>query len=93
MFPIGYHNVLILSSYEEGDIRQDDVCVGSPTKNKRVLAKSESILGGPLICINNTTPVFTGIVSRNSKSINEGYPGLFSNIFKLRSVFNFYEWL
>ena len=75
------------SGYADDDVADDDVCVGKPSKSK-VLAWTKSIPGGPLICINDQgSPVLAGIASRNSKSIQKNSPGIFTNIFKLRRVF------
>ena len=47
----------------------------------------QSIHGGPLICLNEKgAPVLSGIASRNSKSIKNGSPGIFTNIYVLRRV-------
>ena len=47
----------------------------------------QSIHGGPLICLNEKGyPILSGIASRNSKSIQSGSPGIFTNIFVLRRV-------
>ena len=76
------------SDYANGDIGVDDVCIGEPY-NDGVLARMQSIHGGPLICLNEKgSPVLSGIASRNSKSIKNGSPGIFTNIFVLRRVFD-----
>ena len=74
------------SDYADSDIGVDDVCIGEPY-NDQVLARMQSIHGGPLICLNEQGyPVLSGIASRNSKSIQNGSPGIFTNIFALRRV-------
>ena len=75
------------SDYADSDIGVDDVCIGEPY-NDKVLARLQSIHGGPLICLNDKGyPVLSGIASRNSKSIQNGSPGIFTNIFVLRRVY------
>jgi len=72
--------------YEDGDIGSDDVCIGEPYKDE-VFVRTQSIHGGPLICPNSAgSLVLSGIASRNSKSIQNGSPGIFTNIFALRRV-------
>ena len=74
------------SDYAVGDIGGNDVCIGEPY-NDEVLARMQSIHGGPLICLNEKgAPVLSGIASRNSKSIKNGSPGIFTNIYVLRRV-------
>ena len=78
---------IYLSGYEDDNVGDDDVCVGKPSKS-RVLGWTKSIPGGPLICLNDQgSPVLAGIASRNSKAIEKNSPGIFTNIFKLRKVF------
>ena len=80
-------SLIEFSDYEDGDIGVDDVCIGEPYHDE-VLARIQSIHGGPLICLNKKgSPVLSGIASRNSKSIKNGSPGIFTNIFVLRRVF------
>ena len=80
-------SLIEFSDYADGDIGVNDVCIGEPYNNE-VLARLQSIHGGPLICLNaKGSPVLSGIASRNSKSIKNGSPGIFTNIFVLRRVF------
>ena len=79
------------SAYADGDLRVDDVCIGVPYDNK-VFGRTKSVHGGPLICLNDQgAPVLSGIASRNSKSMNRDLPGVFSNIFVLRKVLNYFN--
>ena len=63
-----------LSAYEVEDLNADDLCIGQPYEDK-VFVNSQSVHGGPLICLNDHGSfVLSGITSRNSKSIKNGYP-------------------
>ena len=78
--------VIDFSDYADSDIGVDDLCIGEPY-NDKVLARMQSIHGGPLICLSEKGyPVLSGIASRNSKSIQNGSPGIFTDIFVLRRV-------
>ena len=74
------------SAYEVEDLNADDLCIGQPYEDK-IFVNSQSVHGGPLICLNDHGSfVLSGITSRNSKSIKNGYPGIFSNVFNIRTV-------
>ena len=72
----------VLSPYENGDIRSDDICIGQPLKDE-IFVNAQSIHGGPLICLNDRSFVLSGIASRNTKSIKNRFPGIFLNIFNI----------
>ena len=74
------------SSYGDDDIKDNDVCAGYPSYGNKPVQRSglklDSVFGGPLICLSSDAyPVLTGLASKSSLSLKEGYPGVFTNIF------------
>ena len=69
------------------NLLQDDLCVnlsdiGSNSRIDRFLDLIVEVAGGPLICLNKYgAPVLSGIVSYKTLPLQDGYPGLFSNIY------------
>ena len=72
-----------LSAYEDGDLDENNVCVGEPYEDE-IFVRKQMMHGGPLICLNEDgLPVLSGIASRKSK---KGSPGIFTNIVTMRKV-------
>ena len=72
------------------NIDENDICAGFPTSSGDIQGyQGEINFGAALICFKSndlTRPILTGISSRKDLSPNKDKPGIYTNIFRIKSL-------